>query len=791
MASQSGDNSQYPVYLGIWTNWSRGQVLGCTLTLERREANLLIALTAFFVAFVSTRFWRIVCFAFHRHYATSDKRDVVYHQRQAILRNSYSAESGVQLLLQLIWTTRSSRSRFYLILLVLVASICIAAFTVAGGLSSQISTAVGTEVLINSQNCGCLDGRKLGNVSGQADLGLVLDGDVAEKVDAAATYAQQCYANSTAGTLDCGRYNSRALKSIIQNDAPCPFKEELCRSSSANLRIDSGFIDSHEDLGLNARIEDRILIRYVLHCAPINTQNYTSQINTSIGTLTAYHYGTSMAPLGPVDYVWSAESVQAQYASAFALDATGPLSHYQLSTLFAIVRDEQVDTRTSNFRPIEPMLRKDADINISFLSSNGVIYSLASDDQWYRVSPSPVDFPMANANESDTIPVYLPLEPASPLGCIQHYQFCHGDTQHCGPLASLLDAIGGAASFFNSTANDSKIIDGGTPGAGLFQYVLSVFRDIEYPALYAIPDTLGAASLTSRKNLFDSVQGQLDSNQWQMDVTYWWNIYMASLQQSFLNVAYVSPQASSVLRLRSSFPSAFARNLCNNQKIRSTAHASFSVFGLLFTFMIGFLITLTSYILEPVSGLLYRRWGFKSYAHLEWASQTTLQLQRLAHEELGSGTWSNGTKEIPTTEVGDLLVSLDISDPDHPVLRLPHKDDHSLADSQTIQGGSEEYSRADQYHANESPNPERFRSEIQFSAASGGPQLPYRGLALTSSGYQWVDTMSSSRRVCDEIYSDGIYTYNPQEYDDLEVGALLEAPVHSTRESQVAERASN
>jgi hypothetical protein len=39
-----------PVYLGVWTNWSRGQVMGSTLTLDRRNGSLLIAFLAFFVA---------------------------------------------------------------------------------------------------------------------------------------------------------------------------------------------------------------------------------------------------------------------------------------------------------------------------------------------------------------------------------------------------------------------------------------------------------------------------------------------------------------------------------------------------------------------------------------------------------------------------------------------------------------------------------------------------------------------------------------------------------------------
>jgi hypothetical protein len=132
-------------------------------------------------------------------------------------------------------------------------------------------------------------------------------------------------------------------------------------------------------------------------------------------------------------------------------------------------------------------------------------------------------------------------------------------------------------------------------------------------------------------------------------------------------------------------PSPRALALTKQQKINSTAHASFSLFGLLFTFVVGCLIALISYLLEPVSKLLYKKWGFKTYAYLEWNTNATLQLQRLAHEELGWDTWSKGTGEIPTTEPGDLLGCLDISNPDHPVLLQPHTRGSSTDEAKTSQ----------------------------------------------------------------------------------------------------------
>lgn len=86
---------QYKVHLGIWTDWSRGRVLGITLTLDRQQANFLIAFTASFIVFVGSRFWYIICVFLHQVYSTSEPRDALHHQRQVVLRNSGASEAGV------------------------------------------------------------------------------------------------------------------------------------------------------------------------------------------------------------------------------------------------------------------------------------------------------------------------------------------------------------------------------------------------------------------------------------------------------------------------------------------------------------------------------------------------------------------------------------------------------------------------------------------------------------------------------------------------------------------------
>lgn len=153
--SKASSTVQNSVHLGTWTNWSRGKVMGATLTLGRSDGSLLIAFTAIFIGIVTGRLWRLACYIFHRCYSTSQPRDALHHQRQAILRNSSSAASSLYTFLHLIWAWRNiTRHPFLRVLPILVTAVlCIIGFTVVGGFSSQISSALKNEVLLNGTNC--------------------------------------------------------------------------------------------------------------------------------------------------------------------------------------------------------------------------------------------------------------------------------------------------------------------------------------------------------------------------------------------------------------------------------------------------------------------------------------------------------------------------------------------------------------------------------------------------------------------------------------------------------------
>ncbi|KAI1733495.1 hypothetical protein F4680DRAFT_463789 [Xylaria scruposa] len=634
---------RYKVYLGIWTNWSRGSVLGKTLTISRQQGDLLIAFTAFFVALVGSRFWFILCLIFHRNYSTIQPRNILHHQRQIILRNSGSPDTGLLKLVQLLWAwRRSPRSLIKILPTALTALLCMAAFTLVGGFSSQIASSVGNEVLLDGLNCGTL-------VSNGSSLPVELGSYFAELFNNARNYVQQCYSAGSSGLIDCKAFVTERIPLFINDTAQCPFQTGVCRSNTSNLILDIGYLSSHDHFGLNAPPNERILIRRVLHCGALTTAGFTSRYEDQNGNYTLYDYGTSFKAFGNLTFTNQAKAIDDQYNFERGEETN---SDYLLQEYASWVFNGGYK-HPATFIPRGELQRTDADTTLLFLSGNGVLFTAPVNDDWYRGTQR-----YGNTTVSGSPGVwqtYRPVEAASPLGCAEQYQFCLSDTTRCGPLGGFYGA-----------------------SAGAFE-VLGINREEVYDANYkTTPKSLSNASgmvsivgsqvLESKQTLAFGLQPPLPVNQWHIDMQHTRAIILAYMQAMFVETAH-GPIVPSLAKYRSAPINSSQEQVCRSQKIRSTEYASFNFFALLFTYVLGLVIIAVSFSLEEILTLFQRHYNYKTYANLEWATNTTLQLHRLANEEMFGGLeWSHCVDAIPTTQAGACLASLDISDTKHPKL---------------------------------------------------------------------------------------------------------------------------
>lgn len=329
----TGDHAPaFEIYHGFWTNWSYGPIFGRILTISRQNADLVIAFTGVFVTFVGVRFWRILSLACHRFFSSPCPQGALYHQRQAILRNSPSADSAFITFLGLCWAWRhtSERALRRLYLLFLLSVFCSAAFVIAGGFSSRISTLVGTEVLLRGSACGSLQADSVED----KDAYLAAKAWAMQTIRHAFNYAQQCYASSPSSIgTSCLILVRPQLLGKQNKSASCPFHGSVCRDTTTNLLLDSGYLDSHWDFGLNAPPNERILIRNVLHCAPLATE---SNMFTTNESTVAFDYGPSVALVDfqhnfkLQEHTYTVKDLQWQYFNKSSGGANLDVLHYRL-----------------------------------------------------------------------------------------------------------------------------------------------------------------------------------------------------------------------------------------------------------------------------------------------------------------------------------------------------------------------------------------------------------------------------------------------------------------------------
>ncbi|OTA99476.1 hypothetical protein M426DRAFT_255537 [Hypoxylon sp. CI-4A] len=675
-------STEYPVYIGFWTNWSQGKVLGSSLTLTRSDGNLLISFIAFFLTIIVSHLWSIICFFLHLSLSSREPRGPLHHQRQAILRNNPGPSGTAWTLIQVAWIWRRRGVIRKIIPLLLATSLVASGLAIATAFSARIAT--GSEVLISGSNCGIVVGG-----TNTSDNGMVILPWEGREVEASASYAQQCYseARTSLVSMPCrdSPFVRQELPFSVDLNADCPFDPSLCRSNNSNIILDTGLIDSLYDLGMNTPPEDRLLFRKVLQCAPLITEGYKKDyIYSDDRSYTRYYYGEPLWFLRPISFIPA--NVTYEYPTDISnrtdiTDLNYAYPDYTLEIITAYSTNGTVlNDSSSMFNPMPQLRRNDADVFVLFLSTNTVRFSGTHipTDPWYYPNQTEINDPSFNWSDPYLIPAVISFEPASPLACAYQEQYCRPDGGGCTELGSSNDAIDASGSLFQD--NQAYTNFEWLGWAGTF-------------GLEAVIRTLRSHALTSRFGLYLGLQGQIPGNQWQLDVQYWLAISLAAMQRAVtVNAAGALPNDEAAI-WRPSNDSEI--NICQNQKIVSPAHVTFSVFGLGFLGAFGLLIIITSFSIEPITSCVQRRWKLNPYRRLEWVTNNTLQLQRLAQEELGLGEWSRCDESIPLVTNDVHLAHLDVSDEKHPVLQVPNKIVTSVVDHNGAGVGQEEVSLRD------------------------------------------------------------------------------------------------
>ncbi|KAL9109721.1 MAG: hypothetical protein Q9227_005590 [Pyrenula ochraceoflavens] len=330
----------------------------------------------------------------------------------------------------------------------------------------------------------------------------------------------------------------------------------------------------------------------------------------------------------------------------------------------------------SSFHPTKELTLDDGDTTLVFLSADRVRYLEPVEDEWYAAHqrmPYSLETILDGTNETVSTPIYLADEPASVLGCKMSYQTCDpalSPEESCTPTGGRHDV-------------DFSVMQPRTRKDRMVRWLWSA-TGIDIGSILMI---MKSSSLTSRYRLLDKFQGTLPIGQWQHEVENWHNINLATLQGLLVDAATGSGDPEMLEYFWTPPNNTEEHYLCQNQKIISTVYTNFSLFWLTIVLLIGLVIILIEFSLESVVVFCERR-GIIKVRSMEWFSNETLQLQRLAHEELGlGGLWKGctGPCAIPFTEKGELLGVLDVSDREHPrLVKMSKQSVHNAKSSNNV-----------------------------------------------------------------------------------------------------------
>jgi hypothetical protein len=158
--------------------------------------------------------------------------------------------------------------------------------------------------------------------------------------------------------------------------------------------------------------------------------------------------------------------------------------------------------------------------------------------------------------------VYSQDEAASPLACTWQEQFCNPnlpEDQRCTALGTAYDVREELESLFQDEPSRNRAI-----------WLARVFWALGNDP-FIVSSTLNAQSLLARRSIMGGLQGPLPDDQWKIDMQYWFEVGLASMQQAMLDGALGLPKTTTGILLPPSTDE--ERKVCNSQvRIRQSPY---------------------------------------------------------------------------------------------------------------------------------------------------------------------------------------------------------------------------
>ena len=624
------------VYEGIWTDWTSGRLRGLTWTLSPSNGTLITNSLALFVTLAGSQLWIIMRFAIHQlrshQLRPSDVRAQPredHLQQRVVLRNAATDFNTMLLMIELAWKGRSAGRplRFPL----LIASLAIShyvLFLLAGTFSSQLVSA-GTKVLSRSRHCGVWNQTYYDTTAGpnydesslqSMELGLQYGNKIDDDIQLSQDYARECYQNGNRqnSSSTCTVLPKSHLEFAQKDQQACPFEPHMCHKQSKSVIFDTGFIDSHHDLGVNAPSSDRLSYRRLTTCAVLNSTGYLVEVadagnstnGTSALTTTYAYYGPKTYTSDNYTYSYS------NFASFYTNFTAGSTMPYLVNTQMTYAASPEPHYYDT-FDPIPEIRQHSGDLLLFLLSYIGRYFEPV-DDPWFSAH----QFHLEETRLSFASKQYTSDSAISSLGCVEQHEFCSTENEICTPLLGWAQ-LPNQTNFINALTPHQKVT--------FDRMMEALFLSTIGQVIWSLTRTRGplqATDFVMTRNY--AMSTPIPDNQWQVELANWHTISLAMLQRVMMQwgTGGIVPEPESTSQLIP--PQREADSwFCQNMLLRSSRHKSFRVVPLFLILISGALVIVLSWNIEDVTAWIqYRLRYYRGLAMRElWDEDDMLRLK--------------------------------------------------------------------------------------------------------------------------------------------------------------------
>lgn len=611
-----------PVQTGFWIDYSKGPLFGATLTCNTQRGSLLLTTATVIVSITQTAAWTLVAFWMHQYLVSTSSHDEFDAQRTVILRNSGALSSIYSLYtLGKTWHKHAPNAWWRALSTMMFPLVIVSAFAIAGIWVASITlNPLISHALVQPGRCGSL--RTDSNAGRTVHLQQTLYYLNNNVTLSARTYVQDCYAHQSWSQPQCASFAVPAIR-YENGSGRCPAGPNRCGVSDDHIVTYTAKLDSHYDMGVNAKVEDRLEYGYNLTCAPAAGD----LIDTLVVQKDLINYEDQ-------DYEAFILNVSNAFDSNHVPSSLQSIKPTAISDLSGALGGN--DYRVQTF-PTQDTGIPGVDLTYILIDMASILYAGVSSDPVFATEKA------SHMNGTEVGELYRPLNIASLMICGESHQVCNPQSSKCTPWAGQAYFSGRESNVFVD-GSIAPMLDLNQAQNATFQRMNPITTSVSVSVIFQSSSPLQA----SQKIVLPPYSVQLPSNQWELEVEFWFQTVLASMQIIQQGWVMIPDWLADIFEIQKGDTPELQAQCFTQRRLLPTGYQSYSVFGLVFTAAIGTACILTALIIRGFHGKLlpHRKTGQKNHGKfLAFITDGQLHLHRLALEGLSFRGWM-GTKEV-------------------------------------------------------------------------------------------------------------------------------------------------